>query len=323
VSDVYQKVRPLFERYQKVVVHYGGGHHLLAPLIQLKKEFGSRLLIIAITQSYQHDNWKRIPVSTYQFFLYKKYVDYVVFQCPYAAHQMVGGNWLLAHNRGGFIPLGLEDFSDARMSERPVDVVGTPDIRGLLEEEDKFNFIFLGEFRPGKGQFWLFHALLPVLKKNPHVRMFFLGGAGVWPLLDAMREKVKACGVEKQVICPGNILRKYVPWILAHCHAALIPTRAETFGHCFAEPAMAGIPIIGTRVGVGEYLIQDMLTGIGYTFGNTEGVREAAQFLATHKEAARKMGQTLRTVVKEEFLHVNVARAYMSLYEKLLGRDAL
>jgi glycosyltransferase involved in cell wall biosynthesis len=86
---------------------------------------------------------------------------------------------------------------------------------------------------------------------------------------------------------------------------------------------MAGIPIIGTRVGVGEYLIQDMLTGIGFTFGNTEAVREAAQFLATHKEAARKMGQTLRSVVKEEFLHVNVARAYMSLYERLLGRDAL
>lgn len=316
--DVYQQLKKLFARYQKVVVHYGGGHNLLKPLIKLKKEYGSRLLIIAITQSYQHDNWRRILASSYQFILYKKYVDYVAFQCPYAAHKFVGGQWLLDNNRGGFIPLGLEEFSEERVSERPPEAIGLPDIREMLEEKDRFNFIFLGEFRPGKGHFWLYDALFPVLKANPFVRMYFLGGGG--SLLEKMRRQIKEQNLEDQVICPGNVPRKYVPWVLAHCNAALIPTRAETYGHCFAEPAMAGLPIIGTRVGVGEYLIQDMLTGIGFTFGNTETVREAAQFMATHKDDAKRMGQTLRTMVKDYFLHKNVARADLALYERLLAR---
>lgn len=315
---VYQVVKTLLENHPKVIVHYGGGHNLLKPLKRIKKEFGKRLIVIAITQSYRHDHWLRIPVSTYQFLLYKKYVDYVVFQCPYAARRFVGGGWFLDNNRGGYIPLGVESFSEEQMTIRPEEVVGNPDIRDLLEEKDWFNFVYLAEVRPGKGQHWLLDALRPVLQNNPKARMFFLGGGG--SLFDALRSKVKKYGLEKQVICPGTVARKFVPWILAHCHAALIPTRAETFGHCFSEPAMAGIPILGTRVGVGEYLIQDMLTGIGFTYGNTDCIRESAQFFVTHKEDVKKMGETLKESVKNEFLHTKVANAYMLLYERLLAK---
>jgi len=313
---VYQSVEKLLERYTKVIIHYGGGHNLLKPLKRLKKVFGARIKIVAITQSFRHDHWLRLPVSAYQFVLYKKYVDYVVFQCPYASKQFFGGQWLLNNNRGGCIPLGLEAFTDKEMGERPQEVLGSPDIRDLLEEKDKFNFVFLGEFRPGKGQAWLYDAIRPIMKENSWLRMYYLGGGGV--LAESMRAQIKKDGLEDQVICPGHIQRKNIPWILARCHSALIPTRSETFGHCFAEPAMAGLPIIGTRVGAGEYLIQDMLTGIGFTYGNKAGLRAAVRFMATRKDLARKMGDTAREMVKGLFLHTNVARAYISLYEKLL-----
>jgi glycosyltransferase involved in cell wall biosynthesis len=254
----------------------------------------------------------------YQFYLYKKYVDYVVFQCPYAARRFVGGGWLLDHNRGGYIPLGVEAFSEELMTTRPTEAVGCPDIRELLEEKGWFNFVYLAEIRPGKGQSWLLDALRPVLEKNPKARMFFLGGGR--ELLDAFRLKVAGYGLENQVICPGVIPRQYVPWVLAHCNAGLIPTRSETFGHCFSEPAMAGIPILGTRVGAGEYLIQDMVTGIGFTYGNSEALRESAQFFISHKEDVKKMGETLRDAVKTEFLHEKIANAYMMLYARLLAK---
>jgi hypothetical protein len=63
-----------------------------------------------------------------------------------------------------------------------------------------------------------------------------------------------------------------------------------------------------------------MVTGIGFTYGNSEALRESAQFFISHKEDVKKMGETLRDAVKTEFLHEKIANAYMMLYARLLAK---
>lgn len=319
-ESIRRCIEKLFDDHGQVLVHFGGGHHQLFPLLHLRRRFGERLRLVATTHSYQHDNWKRLPVSAVQHALYRRYVDHVIFQCPYAARRFVGGQRLLSAGRASIIPLGVEDFSGATaMPSMPEDPLGMPDIRPLLLETGVFNIVYLGAFRPGKGHLWLLEALADAIRKYPQVRIFFLGDG---PVLPVVRQAVKQLDLGRQVIVPGRIERGAVPFVLSRCHCALVPSRAETFGHCFAEPMAAGLPVIGTRVGAAEYLIQDMMTGIGFSFGDSHRLRSAVEFLVSHPDAARNMGRSAQGVVAGFCSHDGIAMAHWRLYQSLLGDTA-
>lgn len=315
-EDIERTVTKLFDRHHQVLVHFGGGHHQLRPFARLRKKFGKRLILVATTHSFQHDNWKRVPVSILQFLLYVKYVDHVIFQSPYTARIFTGGQWLLRHSKASIIPLGVEPFSEEVCKQYPGHALGEPDIRELLCEDGLFKLVYLAAFRPGKGHVWLVKSLAQLLKEKPHIKVLMLGDGKIRSIVVKLIQKF---GLSKQIICPGYIQRKEIPWVLSRCNAALIVSRAETFGHCYVEPAMAGLPIIGTRVGVGEYLIQDMQTGVGFSIGDADRLTQAVGYLSNHFDEAKCMGNRLRQLASALYSHEKIAKAHLRLYAKLFN----
>lgn len=314
-EDIESKIGELFKQYQRVLVHFGGGHHQLRPFARLRKKFGKRLILVATTHSFQVDSWRRIPVSCLQFLLYVKYVDHVIFQSPYTLRMFTGGKWLMRHNKASIIPLGVEPFAEEGFKQNPGHELGQPDIRELLCAKDLFKLVYLAAFRPGKGHVWLVKNLGPILKQKPHIKILMLGNGMTHSIIVKL---IKKLGLSEQIICPGYIQRADIPWVLHHCNAALVVSRAETFGHCYVEPAMAGLPIIGTRVGAGEYLIQDMETGIGFSMGDADRFSHAVEYLSSHCDEARSMGDQLCKLAHALYFHNDVAASHLRLYMQLL-----
>lgn len=314
-DDVVRKLEQLLERFDKLLIHFGGGFHQLHPLIAIRRKYGDRIKLVATTHAFHMGTWKRFPSSLLQFLLYWRHVDHVVFQTPYTARKFFGGGWLLHRGRASIIPLGVEHFDRNESESRPQEPLGNPDLQALLSDRTFFNIVYLATFKPGKGHLWLLRTLGGVLCENPKIRVFLLGDG---KLLEKVRQVVSRLHLERQVICPGRIQRKHIPWVLAQQQLALVISRGETFGHCFLEPAFAGLPVLGTRVGVGEYLIQDMQTGIGFAYGDAKSLQDAVRFFGRHPEEGRRMGGQLKHACVKTFTHDSIARAHACLYKRLL-----
>lgn len=316
-SGVVSHIESLFEKYNRVVLHFQGGWSMLKPLCPLKKRFKDRFLIIAVTQYYRNDSWLRIPMSIFQYCVYSKYVDLVNFQSPFSVRKFVGGQKLYQAGKGTVIPMGCEAFPEVR--KKAPESLRKAGVASLLEDASIFKFVYLAAFRAGKRHEWLVRAVAEELKKHPDVRLLFCG-QGSKVCIDNVRAAIRQLHVEEQVVLPGQIPHEDLPWLLAHCNCAIIPSVSETFGHAFVEPMMAGLPILGTRVGAGEYVIRDYETGISFELGAPLTLRRGFRVLVENRKATKQMGETARRLAEIMFSFEEVAKMWAGIYLEMVGR---
>ena len=316
-SGIVDRVKALFSNYNRVVLHFQGGWSMLKPLCPLKKQFKDRFSIIAVTQYYRNDSWLRIPMSIFQYFLYSRYVDLVNFQSPFSVRMFIGGQRLYRAGKGTVIPMGCEAFP--KVSKDVPASLRKAGLATILEDESIFKFVYLAAFRMGKRHEWLVRSVAEELKKHPDVRMLFCG-QGSQACIDGVKSAIKELGLDGQVILPGQIPHEDLPWLLSHCNCAIIPSVSETFGHAFVEPMMAGLPILGTRVGAGEYVIRDYETGISFELGSPQTVQRGFRVLVENRELTKKMGETARRLAEIMFSFEEVARMWAGYYLEFVKR---
>ena len=309
----------LAERYARVIVHTCGGwgqtRYFIRARSRMNKMFATRLVFIGTTHSYRIESLLRIPMSMFQYVLYRLYYKKIVFQCQYAADLFVGGNNLIKRGVGVVVPLGCEPFDEISLSI-PEGIATKDDLVKTLQDKSLFKFVYLAAFRPGKMHAWLIQAMMPILKMHTDVRVLFCG-TGDSAMIDSLRLSIERRKLQEQLLLTGQIERKEVPWLLAHCNCAIIPSKAETFGHNFLEPMFAGLPVIGTRVGIGRDIIRDGETGYGFDFGDVGGMQFAMEVLLKDRAAAQRMGERAKRLVTKEFTHDKIATRMMNLYEEV------
>lgn len=307
--------------YDKVLIHAGGGwgqtKHLVRAIHRLDRALRRRILLVGTTHSYKNDSWMRIPMSAFQYVLYRFFYRMIVFQCQYAADKFVGGNDLIRRGRGVVIPLGCEPFPQMSSTIPPaIQKMGLGDI---LLNRDVFKFVYLAAFRPGKMHAWLVRAIAPVLHSHNNAKVILCGQIQDRGAYLEAKGAISREGLQGSILLPGMVPRKDVPWLLQHVNCAIVPSRAETFGHNFLEPMFAGIPVIGTSVGIGRDVITDNKTGWGFALKDPSTLTQAALRMVEHPDDAARMGQMAKKEVENRFRHSDVARQLTDLYKQLLG----
>lgn len=310
-----ERIERLFSDYNRVLVHTGGGWGLIKRFRILKKKYGERFVHVVTTHSYKHDYpVRKYVMSFFQNILYRLYADKVVFQCPFAASNFFGGRGLLSLPLGVVVPLGCESFDGEFQPSQSL-----PDAPwfSMLEDSDVVNFVYLAEFRPGKMHLWMLKALLPLFKSHSNLRLYLFGRCET-EVGHQVVKWVREHGLERQVVCAGRIDRRDVPYVLKRMQCAIVPSRAETFGHNYIEPMVAGIPVIGTRTGAGEYAIQDYVTGFGISLSDERRVLSAVEYFLRNPSECKKMGENAKRLAQSLFLHQMAGEAHARLYLDLL-----
>ena len=312
----------LVDRYEKVLVHTGGGWGQTKIFRKVLKQLDcvtrNRVSLVGTTHSYRHDSWLRLPMSLFQYVIYRLYYRMIVFQCKYAADRFFGGRDLIRRGKGVVIPLGCEQFP---ISDEIPPALRELNVVPVLADENLFTFVYLAQFRPGKNHKWLVKALAPVLKSHPHARLLLCGG-GNDVVYNHVKDLVSTKGLESQILMPGQIPRDAVPWVLKHVNCAIVPSRAETFGHNFLEPMFAGVPVLGTHVGIGQDVIKDGETGYFFDLASKDSLRMAACKLIDDPVATKKMGTLARDMVATRFRHSDVAHQLSEVYQEILEGES-
>lgn len=164
-------------------------------------------------------------------------------------------------------------------------------------------FIFVGNYIPGKGQDIAIEAFSEVASQVPDARLEFYGGdmglAKNKAFRNALEERAISLGISERIHF-GEFTDKPHS-VLADKFAALNLSRSESFSITVLDASASGLPVIATRSGGPEEIIEDGKTGILISIDDVQACATAMIHLCKNPDHALKMGQAGRDRVLKKF----------------------
>jgi len=194
-----------------------------------------------------------------------------------------------------------------------------PTATGLREELriGPAEFVIGAVGNPGaaKGYDVLLGALKILKDRGCSCRCVIVGdlskGRGV-----ELEELRRSLGLTKDVLLAG--FRDDLTRVFATFDIYVLASRSEGFSLSVLEAMAAGLPIVATRCGGPEHILQTGVTGLLVENGSAEAVAEGIERLKNDAELRSRLGRAARRTVQEKFRWEDTVRAYENLYRECL-----
>lgn len=168
---------------------------------------------------------------------------------------------------------------------------------------DGYDFVFLGNYIEGKGQDTAITAMADLIRKVPAARLRFHGDDMGLPknrtYLAALKQQAKRLGVSEVVKFGG--FTSHPRSILDGAFAALTLSRSESFSRTVLEACACGLPVIATRCGGPEEIVEHGRTGLMIPIDDARACAEAMHDLCRDPKKAAEMGAAGRARVIQTF----------------------
>lgn len=126
---------------------------------------------------------------------------------------------------------------------------------------------------------------------------------------DSLKQLAVELGVENNVIWLGR--RSDVQDILPMADVYIHPSRSEGLGSVLLEASVAGLPLVGSRVGGIPEIVQHQLNGLLVEADNAEQLADAIEQVLTSKN---NYGEQARKMVYQHFDQMKQASKLLNLY---------
>lgn len=112
-----------------------------------------------------------------------------------------------------------------------------------------------------------------------------------------------------------------VPSFISVMDVVVQSSLSESFSNVLLEYMAAGKPIVATRVGDAEKMIDHEKTGLLVTPGASEQIADAVLWYHNNPELARSMGLLAKSKVAGKWSEKIILRQYESFYENIFHRQ--
>jgi glycogen(starch) synthase len=194
-----------------------------------------------------------------------------------------GHGSLVEPHRRLFAPHGLPDMTAGVEPERP---------------EGGFHLLFVGRFEPRKGIDVLLDCLPELLDSFPDL-VVTLAGEDVHGAVRRFTASI-ARGQARRVNLPGRVGDDRLLRLYAGCDLFVAPSRYESFGLVLVEAMMFGKPVVASRVGGMQWIVEHGVTGLLVEPGDAAAFRQAVVELVGSSELRTRMGIAARARFEAE-----------------------
>ena len=164
---------------------------------------------------------------------------------------------------------------------------------------ETFKFISVTSFRSEKRVDLLLYALHEIIRENNNIQLTIIGDG---PEKNFILKLIQKLNLENYVILKGYLCRKKIIKELIDSHAFVLSSDIETFGVVLIEALSCGLPIIATRCGGPEDIVNND-NGILVDKGNSKALTVAM------KKMIQKIGYfdpiKLQLYIKNNFSQSN------------------
>jgi glycosyltransferase involved in cell wall biosynthesis len=176
-----------------------------------------------------------------------------------------------------------------------------------------FTFYAQAHLTPRKGFDFLIRAFAGRFRGDPACRLVIGGGGPIRAELEAL---AASSGVQSQVSFLGAIPRDLVRDSMRAADCFVLPSHAENFGVVLIEALATGLPVISTRCGGPEDIIDDQV-GLLLRPGDEQGLADALWSMR-HRPAYDP--QAVRAYAVARFGYAAVGARLRDFYRGVLGR---
>jgi len=212
-------------------------------------------------------------------------------------------------------------FKDINSELRPnfkVIYNGVPDrISPAPSSAKKLHLLFAAELNEHKGAVVLLSAWSRIYKKYPNVTLFIAGDGAA---KEFIQQYATTSGIGSQVVFTGwlsqNELNEYLS---ADCIFVMPSMLGEAFGLIAAEASMAGAAIIVSRIGALPEIVEDRVSGLVVTPGDTNSLVQAIEELINNEELRKKFGIAAKKRAQTLFSMEKSVDEYEKTYRQLIA----
>jgi len=165
---------------------------------------------------------------------------------------------------------------------------------------------------PEKAFEVLLKAWAMVVRHHPEARLVI---AGDGPLKATLLEQAVALGIADQVRFLGR--REDVPDLLRAAGIYVSSSRSEGMSNSLLEALASALPVVATRAGAEEDMIEDGVTGLLVPPENPAVIAEALTALLNDPARRREMAERARARALRDFPVSTVVEQYLRLYQEL------
>lgn len=161
------------------------------------------------------------------------------------------------------------------------------------------------------------HLLEAIALWNPPADRFEFRIGGDGPQLAAYQARVRELGLGDCIRWLGAVRREHVPEMFKECNIFVLPSRYETFGVVYAEAIACGKPIIATRCGGPESIVNKN-NGLLVDIDDVFALSHAMQTLA--ENWTKYDPQVIRNDFEQRFSRGAVVNQLKSIYNEVLRK---
>ncbi|QBG49275.1 glycosyltransferase family 1 protein [Verrucomicrobia bacterium S94] len=183
-------------------------------------------------------------------------------------------------------------------------------------DADKKRFVFVGRLSPEKGVNTLLEAW-ETLSAQGQLQGYELVIIGDGPDRQALEMKVDL----KSIKFMGRLDAEETLNIIGESKCLIFPSEwYETFGRVAIEAYGKGVPVIASRIGAIEELIQDGKTGLLFEAGNVQSLGEKLVFALENPREMEAMGRAARLLFEAKYSAGANYHQLVGIYKKAMRR---
>lgn len=181
--------------------------------------------------------------------------------------------------------------------------------------------VFIGNYIPGKGQDVAIAAFARIAERFPDARLELFGGDMGLDKNRAYRrgleDQARRTAAADRIAFGGFVVD--TRQALRGARAALVLSESESFSLTCQEASACGLPVIATRCGGPEEIVEDGVTGFLVDVGDVEATAGRIARLLAEPALAHAMGQRGAALVSQRFSTEAFRSRVVELFQ--LGAD--
>lgn len=172
----------------------------------------------------------------------------------------------------------------------------------------------IGRLDKEKGHYYFVEAIPQILRAFPEAKFVVVGDGH---RASRLRQYCHGLGIKQSVLFLG--WRKDIPELLSVFHVFVLPSIWEAFGITAVEAMAMEKPVVASRCGGVEEIIEDGVTGVLVPPADPDALARAVMSLLQNPEKATTLAMAGRDFVRVNFDAALMARETQKVYERICG----